>query len=150
MSARGDLTRRVQAAGKRLTGERELILRVIEANPHLGAVEIYRRAARRDPKLNLSTVYRTMSLLRKMGLVDASPLGQDHDHYEARGNAHHHAVCLRCGQVLEIPTDRWIADLAARQQFRVTAAQVELLGYCAECQARVPETPSDSREDPPH
>lgn len=146
MSAQGDLTRRVRAAGKRVTGERELILRVIEENPHLGATEIYQLAIRQNPKLNLSTVYRTMALLQRMGLVDASPLGEDHDHYEARGDAHHHAVCLGCGQVLEMPTDQWIADLASRERFRVTSARVELLGYCAACQARLPKAADRPRK----
>lgn len=135
MPARGYLTRRVRAAGKRVTGERELILRVIEENPHLGATEIYQLAVREIPKLNLSTVYRTMTLLREMGLVDASPLGEDHDHYEARRGTHHHALCLGCGQVLEMSVDRWIADVASRQDFTVISGRVELLGYCAACHA---------------
>jgi Fe2+ or Zn2+ uptake regulation protein len=136
MSTRGSLTRHVRAAGKRMTRERELILRVIEENRHLDAEEICRLASRKNPRLNLSTVYRTMALLREMGLVDACPLGEDHDHYEARGDTHHHAVCLGCGRILEIPTDRWIAGLGRRKQFRVTSAKVELLGYCAACEAR--------------
>jgi len=149
MSAQGDLTRRVHAAGKRMTRERELILRVVEGNRHLGATEIYQLASRQNPKLNLSTVYRTMALLRKMGLVDASSLGEDHDHYEACGDVHHHAVCLGCGQVLEIPTGQWIADLAGREHFRVTSARVELLGYCAACLAGLLKASGGPRKGKP-
>ena len=149
MSTQGDLTRRMHAAGKRMTRERELILRVIEGNRHLGATEIYQLASRQSPRLNLSTVYRTMTLLRKMGLVDASPLGEAHVHYEARGDVHHHAVCLGCGQILEMPTDQWIADLASRERFRVTSARVELLGYCATCQARFLKASDGERKGKP-
>jgi len=149
MSAQADLTRRVRAAGTRMTRERELILRVIEGNRHLGATEIYQLASQQNPRLNLSTVYRTMALLRKMGLIDASSLGEDHDHYEAHGDAHHHAVCLGCGQVLEIPTEQWVADLASRERFRVTSARVELLGYCAACQARVLKASDGPRKGKP-
>ncbi len=132
-AGRRDLTYRMRAAGKRMTQERKLILRVIEENHHLGADEIYRLASTKDPRLNLSTVYRTMALLREIGLVDASALGEDHDHYEARGESHHHAVCLGCGRVVEIPTDGWVDDLASQEGFTVTSAKVELFGYCAAC-----------------
>ncbi len=57
----------LRAAGKRITPERKLLLHIISENAHLDASEIYQLAKREDPKISLSTVYRTVSLLEELG-----------------------------------------------------------------------------------
>ena len=60
----------LRAKGKRITGQRALLLRMIQENKgHLGADELYRLARRRDPRLNLATVYRTLNLLKEANLI---------------------------------------------------------------------------------
>ncbi len=144
-------------AGRRLTGQRQLLLEVLqEHGGHLDAHELYRLAHERDPHLNLSTVYRTLGLLRDLGLVDEQHLGEEHHHYELRTPAtHYHLVCTGCGAVVEF-TCPLIEELKAaieqEQDYAIAAAQVELLGLCATCRlATAPEAeaPQPAEKEPP-
>jgi len=73
----------LQAVGKRITPKRRLLLCIISDNVHLHASEIYDPAKDEDPRISLSTVYRTVKLLKE----------------------HYHRICLGCGKVAEIPTE---------------------------------------------
>ena len=126
----------LHAAGKRVTQERQLVLRIIASNPHLDANEIYLRARNDDPKLNLSTVYRTVKMFTELGLVEASDFGQGHEHYEIRLKNHYHCICLGCGKVTEIPALLPLAKVGQDYGFSVIGAKIELFGYCADCQKK--------------
>jgi len=60
----------LRAEKRRMTSQRELLLGIIQERGHLDADEIYRLAKRRNPRLSLSTVYRTLNLLKELGLVE--------------------------------------------------------------------------------
>ena len=126
----------LRADGRRITRERRLLLRIIERNPHLDAAEIYELARKENPKISLSTVYRTVNLLKDLGLVEASPLGEDHYHYEVRFQDHYHLVCLGCGRVIEIPPSQDINRLGEERGFEIIGVKLELFGYCPECRAK--------------
>ena len=82
-----DAARRIlAAAGRRTTAQRALILEVLRnSSGHLDADQVYRLARERDPHVSLSTVYRTLSLLRELGQVEELHLAEEHHHYEAKG-----------------------------------------------------------------
>jgi Fe2+ or Zn2+ uptake regulation protein len=121
-----------------VTGQRRLLLELIQAGEgHLDAQELFRQARERDPRLSLSTVYRTLDLLRDMGLVNELHLGEEHHHYEMKPvREHHHLICQACGQVEEFHSsliDRLRLAVARDHGFEVMQAQVDLTGYCARC-----------------
>ena len=69
--------------GLRVTNQRTLILEIIrQGKGHLDADEVYRRARKKQPNLSLSTVYRTLRMLKELGLVQEVHFGEDHHHYE--------------------------------------------------------------------
>jgi Fe2+ or Zn2+ uptake regulation protein len=128
----------LRTTGRRLTGQRLLLLQLIqEHGGHLDAHELYRLASERNPRLSLSTVYRTMNLLRDLGLVDEVHLGEDHHHYELKPQAQHcHLVCAGCGTVVEIGCELidQLKDTVSRQHdFEITEARVDLVGLCGKC-----------------
>lgn len=130
---------RFRAAGKRMTSQRRLLLRILaEAGGHLDAREVYDRARQHDPRLSLATVYRTLSSLKEAGVVRELHLDEEHHHYELDGqDGHSHLVCLGCGRVIEVGNRAFVEAAQAIGQasgFVVASAQVELTGYCAECQ----------------
>ena len=131
-----DTMKFLRAAGKRITPERKLLLRIISENAHLDANEIYRLARVEDDKMSLSTVYRTVNLLEELGLVEASELGEDHYHYEVRSSEHYHLICLDCGEVIEIPPVDAIRKLGEEHGFDVVGVKLELLGYCPACKEK--------------
>src|SRR3712207_5883151 len=86
----------LRAVGYRMTKQRETLLDGIEhAEGHLDADGIYDLARKRDPRISLSTVYRTLNLLKHHDLVDELHLSEEHHHYEPRTGRpqHYHLVC---------------------------------------------------------
>jgi Fe2+ or Zn2+ uptake regulation protein len=128
----------LRAAGRRLTAQRRLILQVLEESTgHLDADTLYDRVKARDPDVSLATVYRTLALLREMGLVEEHRLGQDHGHYEAvRQEPHYHFTCLRCDKVIEFDTPlvaQIVQALCEQEGVRVTSTHLHVSGYCPQC-----------------
>ncbi len=123
--------------GNRVTLQRRAILKTIEEQGrHLSADEIFHLARNQVPRLSLSTVYRTLDLLKELELVRELRLGDDHYRYEAQSDQHQHLVCLECGKVIEfrcIHLGNVHDQLARRYDFEITGSRVELLGYCDAC-----------------
>ena len=127
-----------RAAGKRLTHQRELILEALEkSNKHLDAEAIHDRVKQEDPDISLATVYRTLTLLKELGLVEVHSLGTERSRYESAGDTpHYHFTCITCGKVIEFDTPlvtRVGEELSEREGIRVTEAHLHVEGYCAEC-----------------
>jgi len=136
-----DARRVLRTHGRRITPQRALILRILqEQGGHLDADEIYRLAREERPRLSLSTVYRTLSVLKELGLVRELRFEEGYSRYELAGpEEHHHLICLGCGKVIEFQCAHCAQvhqDLGDRHGFQITGSRVELLGYCAECQKR--------------
>jgi Fur family ferric uptake transcriptional regulator len=131
----------LHATEHRVTGQRRLLLEIIRAQgEHRDAEELYRLARQQYPRLSRSTVYRTVRLLRDLGLIDEVHLGEDHHHYEIKAPAHHHhLICLRCGQVLEFSsprTEELAAAVAREHDFEIREIRIDLTGYCADCRRK--------------
>jgi Fe2+ or Zn2+ uptake regulation protein len=128
----------LRSAGRRLTPQRRLILEVLEeSDGHLDADALYDRVKARDPDVSLATVYRTLAVLREIGMVEEHRLGEDHGHYEAvHEEPHYHFTCQRCGKVIEFDTPlvaQIEQTLREREGVRVTGAHLHVSGYCAQC-----------------
>ncbi len=122
----------LRAEGKRITPERRLLLLISGNNAHRKASELDQLAGKENSKISLSTVYRTVKLLKELGLVEASVLG-DHYHYEVCLNEHYHLICLGCGNVAEIPPVGALKELGEKEDFEVLGGKMELLEYREEC-----------------
>jgi Fur family ferric uptake transcriptional regulator len=127
--------------GLRLTHQRRTILSIVEtAKQHLDAAEILRQARRMDPGIDRVTVYRTLNLLKRHGLIDELDLmhmqGEKH-YYERRPQRDHiHMACLRCGKISELESDlfdRLKGQIQRDCQFHIVVSRLEIGGYCAEC-----------------
>ena len=128
--------RALDVTGLRATSQRALILEVIRRG-HLDADEIYRQARIRQPRLSLSTVYRTLRMFKKLGLVEELHFDEAHHHYEMKPSAeHHHLVCLSCGKVVEFEcplSPKMKEDIAQEKGFEVTGVEIHMTGYCPKC-----------------
>lgn len=127
--------------GIRMTTQRRAILRVIEtATKHLDASQILRRAQKIDPSVDRSTVYRTLKILKRNGLIDELDLmhihGEGH-YYERRVHQDHlHMACLRCGKIAEFVSeffDRLKQQVEKDCRFHIVVSRLEVGGYCADC-----------------
>ena len=128
----------LNVSGLRVTNQRALILEVIRHREgHLDADEVYRQARRKQPRLSLSTVYRTLQTLKKLGLVEEVHFDEAHHHYEIKPPAeHHHLVCLSCGRVIEFqyPLAHLIKrNITEAKDFEITGSEIRMTGYCPAC-----------------
>jgi Fe2+ or Zn2+ uptake regulation protein len=128
--------KRLSSAGLRMTNQRALILEIIRRG-HLDADEVYRRARDKQPRLSLSTVYRTLRRLKELGLVEELHFDEAHHHYEVKPPAeHHHLVCLGCGKIVEFECQlcpEMKKEIARKKGFEVTGVEVHMTGYCSKC-----------------
>jgi len=140
----GQLRQAVAARGIRLTRQRRVVLQVMDnAEQHLDVDQIFERAKRIDPGVHLVTVYRTIELLKKEGLIDELDLLHlrgDRHYYETHGPRDHiHVACLKCGKVREFES-RLYEQLKSQIErdfgMKVTISRTEVGGYCAECLAK--------------
>lgn len=125
--------------GRRLTRQRELIWAALTAEPdtHLSADEIAARVREHLPRVNPSTVYRSLDVLVEEGLVLRTELGADRSFYEpAHEHLHHHVVCRGCGSVAHVH-DTLFGDLPARLDaacgYALGDEEITLFGLCPSC-----------------
>jgi Fur family ferric uptake transcriptional regulator len=138
VSQPGRLEAELARRGIRLTRQRRVLLRIIEtADAHLNVESLLTRARRTEPRLNRVTVYRTLDLLKRHGLVDELDLLHLHGHqhyYETRGPRDHiHVACLNCGRVREVESalfDRLKRAIERDCGLRISVARAEIGGYC--------------------
>lgn len=128
----------LKTIGRRATSQRRLVMDILlQAESHLDATDIYERGRRQDARLSLSTVYRTLNVLKEAGVVRELHLDDEHHHYELdHPDKHSHLICLSCGRVIEVDSAAFVEAAQAAGQvhnFEVTSTHVELTGYCADC-----------------
>ena len=128
-----DIMTRCEARGLRMTDQRRVVARVIEAAvDHPDVEELYARAAKEDPRISLATVYRTVKLLQEAGILDKLEFGDGRARYEDAERDHHdHLIDVNSGRVIEF-VDPDIEELqeriAARLGYRLIGHRLELLG----------------------
>jgi Fur family ferric uptake transcriptional regulator len=129
----------LRRGGHRLTPQRQLVLRVLEeAGHHLSAEEIGQRVQIVYPGMSLSTVYRTLDLLVRLGLVLEARLGSDRRVYELAGETgeHTHLICRSCGAVdhpSAIDVRPLRERLAAETGYADLAVDLVATGLCPRC-----------------
>ena len=124
--------------GHRLTPQRMMVLEAIEAShDHISAEEIHAVASVKYPYMNISTVYRTLELLKELGLVTETDLAGGRFLYHPAKNAHHHhLVCRKCGQVTDIDVSLFQSlkdDLADQYGFNAEFEHMAIFGICKNC-----------------
>jgi Fur family transcriptional regulator, ferric uptake regulator len=126
----------------KLTNERVVLIREIFATHyHFEADELLFRMKEKGLKISRATVYRTLELLVKSGMVRRVHLGEDHYHYEhVRGNSHHdHLICTTCGSVIEFNDPALEArqrEICERRKFTPTFHNLQILGLCDACRRK--------------
>jgi Fur family ferric uptake transcriptional regulator len=120
--------------GMRMTGQRRTIARVLsEAEDHPDVEEVYRRASAEDPRISLSTVYRTVRLFENKGILERHEFGDEkRARYEPAGHGHHdHLINVKTGEVIEFRNEQIekLQEAVARELgFRLIGHRLELFG----------------------
>jgi Fe2+ or Zn2+ uptake regulation protein len=113
-----------------------VILRAMDAAQcHLTAEELHRRVRRGARPIGLATVYRALETFVREGLAEPVHVGDGRVRYGLVTNHHDHLVCLNCGDWE--PLGACLLPRTPRRvgKFKVTGHQLDVYGYCAQCQA---------------
>jgi Fur family ferric uptake transcriptional regulator len=140
MQTEDQLAAALRDSGRRLTRQRQLVLDVLtESEQHLDAEGVHDQAKARDPNISLATVYRTLSLLKEVGLVEEHRLGEDHAHFEAvPEEPHYHFTCALCGRVIEFDAPQVtqvVRRLSEQEGLQINQVHLLLRGTCDRCQS---------------
>ncbi len=127
----------------KFTRTRRLIFEEIfsEKTVHSNAYEIHRRLKSKGEKVALATIYRTLNLLVKSGMVSEIDFGESHSHYEPEVSkaTHGHLVCLSCGAVKEFSDEKIqsiLEKIGKESRFKTDKFSIQVFGYCQNCQKK--------------
>lgn len=126
--------------GHRLTPRRLVVAEVLAERPgHLTVEDILSGVRARHPNTNKTTVYRTLELLQKLGMVVVTDCGSGKLEYELISRPHHHLICEQCGSRIEVD-DQLLeplrASLMQRYGFVTNLDHFALFGVCPGCSDR--------------
>jgi len=124
--------------GYRLTPQRQLILNALQqSDDHISAEDIHAQVCAKYPQVNISTVYRTLELLKNLSLVTETDLGSGRFRYHpaAKGH-HHHLICERCGATINVDESLLLPlkrTLLMEYGFKANISHLAIFGRCANC-----------------
>ena len=135
-----DLTGRLRQRSRKVTGARQAVLEVLRRHPHpLTNREIH--AALPKGNCDLATIYRSIHLLEEMGMVKRFDFGDGVGRFElvneGEDGHHHHLICVRCSQIVEIEDcfpRELEKEIAGRNGFKSITHKLEFFGVCPHCQ----------------
>ncbi len=135
----GDLARIFEEHGVKHTAQREAIVReFLATKEHVSIDELLRRVRLTHPSVGYATVYRTLRLLKEIGIADERHFGDGKALYEPIGEHHHdHLICTRCGKIVEFENDAIETlqlGVAREHGFVISGHKMELYGLCSDCQ----------------
>ena len=122
--------------------QREKILDIfLKTEKHPTIDDLYNLVKKKDPKIGLATVYRTMEVIYDAGLARKVGFGDGIKHYEHKykHQHHYHLVCLKCSKVIEVTSNRLEEtqrQLAKKHDFTITRATMRLFGICKTCKRK--------------
>ncbi len=133
-----EIAAKLREQGYRLTPQRLMVLSAIEnSDDHISAEEIHAQIVARYPNVNISTVYRTLELLKRLGLVTETDLGEGRVRYHATEKGqHHHLVCRECGATIDLDVSLLAPLKSALWQkhgFMADLKHLAIFGRCVKC-----------------
>jgi len=127
----------LRAAGGRATPSRRILIEVLfESDEHRSAEDLAAVVQSRAPDVHLSTIYRNLEELQRLGVIVHTHLGHGPATYHLTSRSHAHLLCEGCGRRFEAPGELF-ADLARRAKagygFTVDPHHFAVQGRCADC-----------------
>ena len=138
MNQKYSVADKLSELGHRLTPQRLMVASAIEnSDHHISTEEIYTQVVAKYPYVNISTVYRTLELLKGLGLVTETDLGEGRVSYHpADKGQHHHLVCQECGAIIDLDESALSSVkgvLLREYEFIADLRHLAIFGRCVNC-----------------
>ena len=120
----------------RLTRQRAAVLRALGDGAHLSAETVLERVRSELPGVSLGTIYRSLEILREIGLVQVFSFGGSAARYEATIEKHHHLLCTKCRELTNVHAggvEEIADDVAERAVYREADHALTIFGRCPAC-----------------
>ena len=153
MTPHATIVESLRQEGYRLTPQRMMILDIInDSVSHISAEEIHQKVRQQYPFVNISTIYRTLNLLKRLRLISETDLGEGYVRYELlERERHHHLVCRRCGESFALEHD-FLKPLQLRllkkYGFAADVDHFAIFGLCQRC--RSAQGNADAKKEEQH
>ena len=140
MSCETETVQALREAGHKATPQRMLILSALRhADGHLTAAEIFDHVRLDYPYVDISTIYRTLAVLKELRFVSETDMGSGDTTYEwlRHQRRHHHLICRSCGEVAPLDHQNLEdlgAEIMAESGFKPDIDHFAIFGVCAACQ----------------
>ncbi len=124
--------------GYRLTPQRMMVVEALHGvDGHISAEEIFQKVKAKYPYANISTIYRTLELLKELGLAAEIDIGDGIVRYHAKEDSrHHHLVCNKCGRITQLPESDLHSlekSLLNNHGFKADMSHLAIFGLCQKC-----------------
>ena len=133
------ITGLLREKGFKVTPQRLAIYKVLaNTKAHPSAEMIFSQLQPLYPTMSLATVYKTVDILREIGLIQVLNAGEDSFRYDADISMHPHVRCLQCGRVddlHDVDFGDFVAKVAQKTPYRLTSQQFYFYGICPACNA---------------
>jgi Fur family transcriptional regulator, ferric uptake regulator len=140
----------IRANGGRATTSRRTLLEVLfEDSGHKTAEDIGSAVRARAPDVHISTVYRNLEELERLGVVTHTHLGHGPVTYQLATRSHAHLICERCGSRIHAPASLFLGlSRAAKRSlgFQIDPSHVAISGLCADCAGVSAVPPASAHE----
>lgn len=134
------VTSLLREKGFKVTPQRLAIYKVLaNSKAHPSAEMIFQQLQPYYPTMSLATVYKTVEILKEIGLIQVLNAGEDSFRYDADTSMHTHIRCLQCGRVddlHDIDLVSFVGEVAQKTQYRLAGQQFYFYGYCPACQGK--------------
>ena len=128
---------RVSATPIRRTKQRQWVLEAVQASDdHPTAAQVYQRVRRRYPQIAYATIYNALRWWVEQGVLREFPFGDAASRYDRNRDRHDHALCTRCGRLLDVTVRlprKILDDVRRRTGLEVATHHVQFLGLCPDC-----------------
>ncbi len=135
---RKDFTDYLRRDNLRATDQRyEVLNAVLETEGHFGAEDLFVKMKNQGKKVSRATVYNTLELLFKLGVVSRHKVGNVFVYERASGRAHHdHLICVNCGSIIEFVSneiEKIQDEICKKYKFKPIRHTHQIYGLCAKC-----------------
>ncbi len=132
----------LKKSGYKVTPQRRIVLKAISENAdeHLSSEEIFNIVKVTNPEIGLATVYRTLQLFTRLGILSRLNLDDNISRYELiledEAHTHHHLICDRCSKIFEVHEDLLDSlekHVYEQYGFEVRNHKLKFFGVCSNC-----------------
>jgi Fur family transcriptional regulator, peroxide stress response regulator len=133
------LIRSLREKGYKMTPQRlEIIKLLSQETSHPGTMHIFQKVRKKAPRLSMSTVYYTLDMLKKEGLIQELEFYDRDNRYDVNLSDHINLICRKCGKIEDFMEAEHFSSetIEGKTGFHPVGMRFEYYGYCKKCHGK--------------